>query len=693
MRDLSTDDPERIGPYRLVALLGAGGMGRVYLGLDRRGRPAALKVVRSDYAYEPEFRARFAGELDLARRAQSVNVPRVYDADASAEVPWMATEYVMGPSLQHLVEEAGPLGEHSAVYLARGVAQALVGLHGDGLTHRDLKPANVMVSPHGPRVIDFGIARALVGTRTPEHGTTLGTPGYMAPEAGAGERIGPPADVFALAGVLTWALTGKGPFGDGHPSSVLYRSENLEPELDHVPEHLRPLITACLDKDPTRRPTAAQVLQSLGGPTAPMATATHWLPPAAASAVDAVGNEYRARVDFGDRARRTRGLLIGASAIVALVCLGAFGLWTVNDSLPREEEGAVATEETSEPQPQARQVCDPTEHLASEFTEAAAPEPTIPSLSLRLRTTFSHEGSVLAVAGDRGVALWDWKNETELALIEVEGERRDTPVRFSPNDCLLAWGTDEGAHVYSLKTGEITTYAEGRGISDTLFSHDGTVLTVADDGLDNEGSVYDIDLESGETLRVYERSSGQRFLARSPEGEHLAGLTGYGAPTVWETDGGRRLFDQLSGHEGLGVNLTLLGDGEILIPHEEGPFHYDFLEDSGAGRAIEPEFEDEDGEVSGPLTDFTFNPEANRLYAVFMGEPDENGVSPATLSVWDYAVGDHPGTATRVDPRSEDLPLRITAHPGGDVVSAVQTDSETILILDADDLLELQRLG
>ncbi|MGW9637121.1 WD40 repeat domain-containing serine/threonine protein kinase [Nocardiopsis alba] len=693
MHPLAPSDPTRVGPYRLIALLGAGGMGRVYLGLDRRGRPAAVKVVRSEHAYEPAFRARFADELDLARRAQSENVPRVYDADAKAETPWMATEYVMGPSLQHLIETTGPLPEHSAVHLARGVAQALVGLHAGGLTHRDLKPANVMVSPHGARVIDFGIARALVDGHSPEHGKTVGTPGYMAPETGRGEQTGPPADVFALGGVLTWALTGQGPFGAGHPSTLLYRSENLAPELGRVPENLRPLIAACLDKDPARRPTAVQVLQALGGPAPHEPTAARWLPPAPASAVDAIGNAYRARVVFGDRSRRGRGLLTGASVVVALILLGGFGLWALDGPLPRENEDPVAAEPSTEPEPATREVCDPTEHLAPEFTEAAASEPTIPSVSFRVRTSFSHDGSVLAVAGDQGVALWDWENETELALIESRGERSDTRPHFSPNDCLLAWGTEDGALVYSLETGELTTYAEGRDISDTLFSLDGTVLTVADRGFDSEGSVYDIDLESGETLLVYERSSGQRFLTRSPDGEHLAGLAGYGAPTVWETEVGRRIFGNISGHSGLGVNIELLGDGEMLIPREEGPFHYDFLEDSGSGWAIEPEFEDEDEEVAGPLTDFVFNPEADRLYAVYMAEADEDGGSAATLSIWEYGTGDHPVEATSIDPQAEVLPLRFGVHPGGEVVSAIQPDTETVLILDADDLRELQRLG
>src|SRR5699024_7275232 len=206
MRPLADDDPTRIGPYKITALLGGGGMGRVYLGFDHDDHPAAVKVVRAEYAYDPDFRERFAHELSPAQRVPGQGVPRVYSADTSGERPWLATAYVKGPSLQHLVERTGPLPEPSAVLLARAVAQALTGVHAQGLAHRDLKPANVMVAAEGPQVIDFGIARAAEDKQQPHGAVIAGTPGYMAPEASRGEQAGPPADVFALGGVLVWAL-------------------------------------------------------------------------------------------------------------------------------------------------------------------------------------------------------------------------------------------------------------------------------------------------------------------------------------------------------------------------------------------------------------------------------------------------------------------------------------------------------
>lgn len=345
-------------------------------------------------------------------------VPRVYAADTSGERPWLATAYVKGPSLQHLVERTEPLPEPTAVLLARAVAQALTGVHAQGLAHRDLKPANVMVAAEGPQIIDFGIARAAEDERQPDGAVIAGTPGYMAPEASRGEQAGPPADVFALGGVLVWALTGRGPFGDGHPASVVHRTENLDPELDRVPPPLRPLLAACLDKNPAHRPTAAQVLQSLGGPVAPASDAAQWLPPRASAAVDEVVYEYdRVRVLSGN-ASKARGLLVAGAAAMALCLVGGFGFWAVDEAFAPPEETGTAGGEDAEETPE-REQCDPTQHLAEEFTEAASDEPTVPTGSKRILSNFSHDGSVLAVAGGNGVALWDWEEQAELAFIEA----------------------------------------------------------------------------------------------------------------------------------------------------------------------------------------------------------------------------------------------------------------------------------
>ncbi len=690
MRHLTSDDPRRVGPYRIAALLGVGGMGRVYLGLDRDDRPAAVKVVRAEHAYDPDFRERFAQEIDLARSARGRGIPRVFDADTSAEIPWLATEYVMGPSLQHLVDTAGPLPEPSAVHLARGIAQALTDLHAQGLAHRDLKPANVMIAPTGPQVIDFGIARAMADTHRPDNAGTVGTPGYMAPEIIRGRQSGPPVDVFAFGAVLVLALTGTGPFGDGHPSSVLFRADKVGPDLSGVPESLRPLAAACLDRDPVKRPTAAQVLHALGGPVVPAPAASTWLPPTAVVVVDSVAHDHRWARSVAGRSAKRRGLLTVGAAGAALALLAGFTLWTLHDPFSPTTEAATEDEEAvDDDEPVQRDQCDPTEHLADEFVEAAADEPTVPTSTIRMYTEFSHDGSVLAVSGSHGVALWDWAAGQELALINSHQRKGDSAPRFSPDDCFIGWGTDRGAYVYSLETGEQTVYAEGRDIQDLAFSPDGEVITVVDGEHDHEGSIYDIDPSTGETVFVYPNSSAHVDVSYSPEGEHIAATSALGAPTVWDTETGEKVFDQLSGHRAHGRSIHLAGDGQVFFSHEEGPVHHDFVEGGEDGWLFSPEEEEPDGN----LVEFFHNPLADRLYAVYMeDEPGDDGTYSATLAIWEF--GDDPTSTTEeIEPRSEELPLHMSVHPEGEVVSAAHVDGEIVMILAPEDLRELDRLG
>ncbi|MET9480008.1 serine/threonine-protein kinase [Streptomyces sp. NPDC006638] len=286
MERLVAGDPQHIGSYRLLARLGAGGMGRVYLARSNRGRTVAVKLVRRDLAEQDEFRSRFRHEVEAARRVGGAWTAPVLDADTEAEVPWVATGYVAGPTLQTIVSGEdgtghGPLPEPSVRVLASGLARALQDIHAAGLIHRDLKPSNVLVTIEGPRVIDFGIARALesVGedglTRT---GALMGSPGFMAPEQVRGDRVTAACDIFCLGSVLLYAATGRQPFGaaDSGIPALLYRIAQEEPDLSGLPDGLRELIGHCLQKDPAARPTTAEVLARVAadspGPGEP------WLP-------------------------------------------------------------------------------------------------------------------------------------------------------------------------------------------------------------------------------------------------------------------------------------------------------------------------------------------------------------------------------------------------------------------------------
>ena len=272
MRELQPEDPQLIGPYRLRGRLGAGGMGRVYLGLSPGGRAVAVKVIRADLAQDAEFRARFRREVGVARRVSGLFTAPVIDADVESPVPWLATAYVRGPSLADAVSEHGPLPAASVLVLARGLAEGLSAIHAAGVVHRDLKPANVLLAEDGPRLIDFGISRAVEASALTHTGLVVGSPGFMSPEQAEGREVGPPSDVFSLGAVLAFAATGQGPFGSGSTPALVYRVVYSAPQLDLVPAEVRPLIDRCLAKDPARRPTAHDLLSGAAQPAA------GWLP-------------------------------------------------------------------------------------------------------------------------------------------------------------------------------------------------------------------------------------------------------------------------------------------------------------------------------------------------------------------------------------------------------------------------------
>ena len=270
MEKLGAGDPQRIGAYRLLARLGAGGMGHVYLARSDRGRTVAVKLVREDLAAQEEFRARFRQEVRAARRVGGHWTAPVLDADTEAEVPWVATGYVAGPSLQQVVgRDHGALPERSVRILAAGLAHALQDIHAAGIVHRDLKPSNVLVTIDGPRVIDFGIARALetqAGDGLTRTGSLVGSPGFMAPEQVRGDRITPACDVFCLGSVLAYAATGTLPFGAANSGvhALMFRIAQEEPDLSGVPEGIADLVRDCLRKDPATRPTLNRILDRTG---------------------------------------------------------------------------------------------------------------------------------------------------------------------------------------------------------------------------------------------------------------------------------------------------------------------------------------------------------------------------------------------------------------------------------------------
>jgi Protein kinase domain/Septum formation len=254
-------------------------MGRVYLARSPGGRMVAVKVIRANLAEDAGFRARFAREVAAARKVGGLFTAQVVDADLDGPIPWLVTAYVPGTSLSDAVEQQGPLPPQSVLALAAGLAEGLIAIHAAGVIHRDLKPSNVLLAQDGPRIIDFGISSAAEATALTGTGYMIGSPGFMSPEQAEGLTVGSASDIFSLAGVLIYAARGEGPFGIGDTAALLYRVVHGKPNIDQVPDNLRPLIRRSLSRDAKRRPTATEFLADLSAAYPSAADLTDWLPP------------------------------------------------------------------------------------------------------------------------------------------------------------------------------------------------------------------------------------------------------------------------------------------------------------------------------------------------------------------------------------------------------------------------------
>ncbi|MFF9351016.1 serine/threonine-protein kinase [Streptomyces sp. NPDC014734] len=292
VEQLTQHDPRRIGPFEVLGRLGAGGMGLVYLARSASGRRVAIKTVRTELAEDQLFRVRFTREVEAARAVSGFYTAAVVDADPRAAVPWLATAYVPAPSLEEIVNECGPMPVQAVRWLAAGIAEALQSIHGAGLVHRDMKPSNVLVVEDGPRVIDFGIASGVSNTRLTMTNVAVGTPAYMSPEQARDSRsVTGASDVFSLGSTLVFAATGHAPFHGGNPVETVFMLLREGPDLEGLPDELRPLIESCMQMDASLRPTPADLQAQLaphlfasGGDDS--GTASAWLPSSATAMIE-----------------------------------------------------------------------------------------------------------------------------------------------------------------------------------------------------------------------------------------------------------------------------------------------------------------------------------------------------------------------------------------------------------------------
>jgi len=512
MKPLTSTDPTQVGPHRVLAVLGTGGMGKVYLARTPARHLAAVKVVHRELAEDPSFRARFAREVRLAQMVHGPFTPAVFDAAPDVETPWMATEYAPGPTLTEAVVANGPFPEESLRILTLGLARALQAIHGAGLIHRDLKPSNVLLSPRGPQVIDFGIARAIGGTVLTKTGEAFGTPSYAAPETVLGQPQTPESDVFSLAGVVVYASRGMPPFGQGPAADVLHRIVDQEPDLRSLPEGTpKDLLARCLAKEPRDRPTANDIVEVLN--SEPLPSPEHgWLPSRVEQEIDHRERELHrvptaAKTTWSrtpSRGRRRTAFTVGATVTVLFLVTGT----GIALTRPWESEETVA--QTSE---------EPTEDVMSSETSADDPGPAFTEPVQG--TYFSTDGDLLYVHTEENqLSLWDWREgelqevfEEQLRVVDV----KDDHVVGGFENRFAVWDSDQNKIAsYEIEVPEGSTDITGVSVAEetpvALFTelHAGLTTTLHFwDWENDEEWAEEIDDPLWEALL-------------SPDGDHIA---------------------------------------------------------------------------------------------------------------------------------------------------------------------------
>jgi WD40 repeat protein len=691
--ELRPGDPERIGEYRVIDVLGGGGMGQVYLCLSPGGRRVAVKVIRADLAADPEFRHRFKIEVETAGKVNGACTASLLGSNLDGPVLWLATSYA-GPSLAQVVTRYGPLPVRTVLALAAGLAEGLAAIHAEGVVHRDLKPSNVLLAQDGPRVIDFGISRAVSeGSVLTETGTVFGSPGYMSPEQADGLRVDARSDVFSLGAVLTYAAAGHGPFGSGEPAALLYRVVHHPPDLHDVPAEIRGLAGRCLAKAPADRPTLTELLAELGD--------THlssgWLPAHVTAgffreepppAPVSVGAPAPAAAAAG------RSADPGADTIVRPIASAA---WAPPDAHPDQEPtDARPGQEPTDARPgqeptDARPGQEPPEGpgralifqdadrhpngtgLTVLYTPepAPGPGPGRPSAWDRIRRLRGHR---LLLAAGAGVVLIVLLTTALVALTAGPGPFRPrlrsvltgppsqglTTVAFSPDNSLLAAAGNGGSgYVWTATDGRLTTTlpdpASG-GVTDIAFSPGGGVLATAD----SNGHAYLWSSATGQLTSTLTdtASGGLAGLAFGPHGNLLAAAGHSGQVDVWTVTSGTLAHSFREPAAGSLTSVAFSPDGSLLAAADSNGHAYVWMVATGQLTTLADP-------GSGGVAAVAFSPDGSLLATA-----DSSGRS----YLWTVATGKL--AATLPDPHGTNV-LDVAFSPDGSLLASADGNGHT----------------
>ncbi|MFI7341721.1 WD40 repeat domain-containing serine/threonine protein kinase [Streptomyces sp. NPDC050085] len=624
MDALKPDDPQWVGPYRIEGRLGEGGMGSVFLGTSPGGRKVAVKLIKRELAAAPQFRQRFAREVEAARRVGGFHTAQVVDADPEAASPWLVTAFIAGPNLHEVVAADGPLSADAVLRLGAGLAEGLAAIHKSDLVHRDLKPGNVILAEDGPRIIDFGIARAVDASSLTATGTVIGTYTYMSPEQIRADRAGPASDVFSLGSVLAFAATGQAPFDAPTLIEVVQRILDQPPALDGVDDRLRPVLAACLAKDPAARPSVGDLPALFaGGPAAPAdprvpsapqdGTLVLTTPPRQPSYAPTAPAESPAPPAFGPppagptvpaaptpgRPSR-RALLIGGAGATAAVAVGAVALLRSKGD-PDDAKGA---DGGNSPSPSASSSAEPS------AGSSAGPSETYVALegieSVRA-LAFSTDGTSLCATGNNAVCRWDlatreatpahigtpeflqptlisrdlkyvvraektdvrvWNTSTGKTVRTFAGPKNTkdqdgwpTGLAISADSATVAVTSSRGLHLWNVADGSSKAVLGGFDGGPVAFRSDGLVLAA--------GSPLATRAPNGAPMNTVKDGEAAELVVFSPDGQVLAYVHRDDTVRVWNTDSAEEVV-KLDPEESMMHAIAFHPGGRLLATGGQG---------------------------------------------------------------------------------------------------------------------------